>query len=659
MLRINLCLVLLFIITASSGQMIKIPLEKGWEFKKADDTQWLPADVPGTIHTDLLSNHIIEDPFYGDHESKIQWITAARWDYTTHFNIEEKVFKKKYLELVFEGLDTYASVYLNDQLILRANNMFRTWRINIKTLVLRKQNKLLVRFSPAKITVDSLASLSTVTLPDNPRVYARKAQYNFGWDFAPTMITCGIWKPVTLVGLDKIPVLSNPAIAKRINLIQAPDTAGISFYFEKDGQPIYIKGANWVPADVFLPRVTTGKYRMLLTAAKNAGINMLRVWGGGIYEQDIFYSLCDSLDIMVWQDFMFAGGMVPGNHQFKENVHQEIIDQVVRLRTHPCITLWCGNNEIDEAWHNWDWQQQFNIHSSDSIKMWNDYKTLFRDSIPVWLAVLDDRPYISTSPVFGWGRAESITKGDSHYWGVWWGLEDIDVFETKTGRFVSEYGMQAMPGYETIQQFTDSSDRHTFSPAMQQHQKHPTGYQTLLHYLNRYFMDSSKVKMLSLENYSYLTQCLQYYVLKNIIAIHRSKYPRNMGTMLWQLNDCWPGVSWSIIDYYGRPKGGYYAVKRSYGDIPLKKDQVFPKELQLEHPYFSVAIDDKKILISSTENAKFVYLSLNGKDEYLSDNFFDLDSGVTKTITLNRPLSGNEISNIVIKSLYEVMAHPK
>ena len=651
---------LVFVAFNAEAQTITLPLTKGWQFSKQGENKWYAAQVPGTIHTDLLYNKLIPDPYYRDNEKKLQWIDKENWSYKTNFTVTPSFLRKKNVELVFDGLDTYADVYLNGQLILSADNMFRQWRIDVKK-ILRSGNQLLVRFYSAKNKVDSIAqSKLPSVLPDNPRVYVRKAQYHFGWDWGPTFVTCGIWKNVYLEAFDekaKEKPFVNP---RKIELVQQPDSIGKTFYFKIDGKPVYMKGANYIPSEMFLPRLKKEDYRKIILAAKEANMNMLRVWGGGIYEADEFYGLCDEYGINVWQDFMFAGGMVPGDEHFFNNVREEVKYQIQRLRRHPCIVVWCGNNEVDEAWNNWGWQNQFNIHGADSVKMWNDYKRLFRDSLPAWVNEFDGtRPYTSTSPLNGWGREKSFTEGDSHYWGVWWGLQDIEVFENKTGRFVSEYGMQAMPDYSTIETFTKPQDRYLFSDVLKAHQKHPTGYQNIQSYLHRYFLDSNKVKQLSLSDYIYLTQCLQYYCLKNIIAIHRGKYPVNMGTLLWQLNDCWPVCSWSITDYSRQPKAAWYAVKEAYrDDILPQRDSVRPKDLKLQKPTFSIKhIGENKFTIESDVDAKYVYLFKEAGGFDISDNYFDLEAGKPKTLSLkNRYFSAKEIKNIKIKSLYNVLS---
>ncbi len=763
------CSILLILLTNlipvhTNAQNISIELNKNWQFKNQKENKWYKATVPGTVHTDLLDNKLIPDPFYRDNENKLQWIDKADWEYKTVFDVDENTFVKNTIELIFEGLDTYADVYLNGKLILQADNMFRSWKVNVKPFIESTDNVLLIKFASAQNKVDSIAkAILPLVLPDNNRVYVRKAQFQFGWDWGPKFVGCGVWKKIKLEGWDNIKIgvfnsyynheikklefrykiISRQgymyticlidkglAVKKKINykdlatlvksneilikgnstftefdsgtliispekllepkkqpqyslvlfhqyhkgeikfveeckvniipqnvkLIQQKDSIGTSFYFEKDGKPIYAKGANWIPGDIFLPRLKRADYLKMLLGAKAANMNMLRVWGGGVYESDDFYDLCDSLGIMVWQDFMFAGGMYPGDDAFMNNVREEVKYQIERLRNHPCIVLWCGNNEVEEAWKNWGWQGQFNLHGADSAKVWNDYKRLFQDSLKKWVDEFDGtRPYVSTSPKNGWGHKESFTEADSHYWGVWWGLEDWEVFENKTGRFVSEYGMQAMPNWNTIKSFTDSSDRFMQSPVIQAHQKASEGFKKLNHYLTRYFIDSAKLSRLSLEDYTYLSQCMQYYILRNSIAIHRSKYPANMGTLLWQLNDCWPVTSWSITDYSRQPKAAWYAVKEAYRDDVLPvKDVVYPKDLKLDKPKFSMTVTPDNIYITTNVSAKYVYIKSIKPDVEFSDNYFNLEPSQQKIISVknNKKFS---ISDFKIKSLYDIL----
>ncbi|MGZ9735500.1 beta-mannosidase [Flavobacterium sp. GNP002] len=640
----------------ANAQNSSVVLKNGWQFRQEKTVKWNAATVPGEVHTDLLNNKLIPDPFFRDNEKKLQWIEKKNWEYKTSFQVTPEALKKKNAALVFDGLDTYATVYLNGKQILKANNMFRQWRVDVKKYLNPGTNKLVVVFLSAQNVVDLLAKKDLpFVIPDNPRLYVRKAQYHFGWDWGPKFTTCGIWKEVRLETFDEKTPEKPYVLNRKIELVQQPDSLGKSFYFKIDDKPVYMKGANYIPSDAFLSRVNKKDYEKIVLSAKDANMNMLRVWGGGIYEDDYFYDLCDKYGINVWQDFMFAGTMVPGDKAFFDNVKEEVQYQVKRLRHHPSIVLWCGNNESDEAFKNWGWQKSMNMSKQDSTRLWKDYVRLFQDSIPKWVKEVDDkRPYISSSPLFGWGRKQSITEGDSHYWGTWWGLEDIEVVKNKTGRFVSEYGMQAMPNYSSIEKFTLPEDRHLFSDVLKAHQKAGNGFTKLNSYLNRYFIDSTKVKNMKVEDYTYLTQCLQYYSLKNIIGIHRSKAPYNMGTLVWQLNDCWPVASWSVTDYYNRqPKAAWYAMREAYRDDKTPEiDLTRPIDLKLENPKISWTIKGNEIIIKALKPAKYVYLEIKGYQGKLSTNYMDLSAGEEMKISFE-----GKITKPIIKvmSLYDVI----
>lgn len=678
--RLISCFFFLFFATTGSAQNSVQEISSGWQFRKVGDTEWLPATVPGTVHTDLLANKKIADPFWGTNEKDLQWIENTDWEYRTVFSIDEKMFRQQNIELGFDGLDTYAKVFLNDSLILSADNMFRTWKADIKKYLKQKDNVLLIHFESAVKKGKDAAKKLPYTLPGDERVFARKAAYQYGWDWGPRFVTCGVWRPVKITGWDNVKIIYasarhktfsgsdavvecsveiNSTISKKlffettdlsqtkhlesmgkdievrsgnnriflsfsihspknwwcnglgdqnlyayairiwdgknlldsvkvnfglrtIELVQKNDSIGKSFYFKLNGTPVFMKGANWIPADNFLPRVTRDKYRQLLTAAKDAGMNMLRVWGGGVYESDDFYSLCDSLGILVWQDFMFANAMYPGDAAFLKNVKAEAADNVKRLINHPCIALWCGNNEIDEGWNNWGWQKQYHYSKSDSIKIWHDYIKIFAQIFPT-LDPLFPSPegkgqswgvYIPTSPLHGWGRKESLTEGDCHYWGVWWGTEPFEMYQNKTGRFMSEYGFQGMPPLNTFRKFCDEKDLSLQSPAVKNHQKHPKGFETIQTYLERDYQQPK-----DFESYIYVSQVLQAQGIKMAIEEHRRNKPYCMGTLYWQLNDCWPVTSWSSIDYYGNKKALYYTVKKAYSkysvSAPVKNNQLY------------------------------------------------------------------------------------
>jgi beta-mannosidase len=347
---------------------------------------------------------------------------------------------------------------------------------------------------------------------------------------------------------------------RTVELVKTLDTIGESFYFELNGEPVYALGANWVPTESFPGNTTEQKYRELLNKAQEAGFNMMRVWGGGYYENETFYMLCDSLGIMVWQDFMFACSMYPGNDAFIENLTHELINNIKRLRQHPSIVLWCGNNEVLNGWNDWGWQKQLGYSISDSIQLMEAYNKTFKKLIPETLMQLDEtRPYHESSPSYGWGHTESNTHGDSHYWGVWWGMEPFDILYEKTGRFMSEYGFQGCPPIAAFNEFLDSSDINLQSKELKNHQKHPFGFEAIETYLQRYFLEPQ-----DFEEYVYYSQLLQAKAMQTALDAHLSAKPHCMGSLFWQFNDCWPVISWSVIDYYGYQKAAYYTVKNMF-----------------------------------------------------------------------------------------------
>ena len=652
----GLLLSLLFIpFTGFMQDMNKFDLGGEWKFRKQGMNDWLDAKVPGCVHIDLMSNGLIDDPFYRDNESKVQWIGETGWEYEREFNITVKELAWRHVELVCKGLDTYANVYLNDSLVIVADNMFRDWYSDLRRYLRFGKNVIRIEFPSIVNENKSRYDRMRLKFPGDEKVVCRKAAYQFGWDWSPALITCGIWRPIyirfwddanvlgvryiqknltdtmalitaevtinsnlkdsvrvdiyadslqvigemiktgksavtvfrknftirnprrwwpngmglpELYRMDHVVTLNGKIVGKgqqkiglrTIALVEEKDSIGRSFYFRVNGIPVFIKGANYIPQDNFPARSSDSAYRALITDVKDANMNMLRVWGGGIYEKDIFYDLCDENGIMVWQDFMFACAMYPGDKGFLNNVRVEAIQNIVRLRHHPCLALWCGNNEIDEGWKNWGWQKQYKYSKLDSMTVVGYYKNLFNKIIPDNIAKFDSaRSYIPSSPRFGWGRKESMLQGDSHYWGVWWGKEPFGIYEEKVGRFMSEYGFQGFPDLSTIDRFTLPEDRRLDSPVMKIHQKHPSGYEIIDEYLLR---DYHKPK--DFESYAYVSQLLQAKGLKVAIEAHRRAKPVCMGTLFWQLNDCWPAVSWSARDYFGKKKALFYSVRKLY-----------------------------------------------------------------------------------------------
>ncbi|MBP6039250.1 MAG: glycoside hydrolase family 2 protein [Flavobacterium sp.] len=650
-------LFLIFICYSVFGQTTyrNLSSEK-WTFNKQNEAKKHKATVPGTVHTDLYENQLIPDPFYGANEKQLQWIENENWEYESTFSLSEKEISNENIELEFDGLDTYATVYINGKMVLEADNMFRKWVISLKNHLKKGKNHLKIVFLSAVQKGKEEASKLPYTLPEKERVFIRKAQYQFGWDWGPRFVTAGIWKKVQLKfwnsatienikfsqlelndkkaileftteiyvskaktiqlqinekaetfhlkkGTNKVKMpyeISNPKLwwcnglgdpnlypfsielyqkektldkkklnigLRTIELIQENDQHGKSFYFKLNGKSVFMKGANYVPPDSFLPRVPDATYFSLVENARKANMNMLRVWGGGVYADDEFYDACDANGILVWQDFMFACAMYPGDEKFIENVKQEVIDNVNRLQNHPSIAIWCGNNENDEGWHNWGWQKQFNYSKADSTQIWNDYKKVFHEMIPKTLDSLlpkEKNVYWPSSPSIGWGRKESLTQGDSHYWGVWWGKEPFEMYKKKVGRFMSEYGFQGMPNLETLQKVIAKEDFNFTSEAFKNHQKHPTGFETITEYMTRDFPVPT-----SMEKYNYVSQLLQAHGMKIAIEAHRLAKPYCMGSLYWQLNDCWPVTSWSTLDYYGNWKAAHYQVKESFAPILL------------------------------------------------------------------------------------------
>jgi beta-mannosidase len=345
---------------------------------------------------------------------------------------------------------------------------------------------------------------------------------------------------------------------RRLVLEQKQDEWGTSFQFAVNGVPFFAKGGNWIPADSFSPRVTRQKYESLLRDCAAANMNMLRVWAGGIYESPEFYDLCDELGIMVWQDFMFACAMFPGDQAFLDNVKAEAEDVIKQLRHHPSICLWCGNNECEEGWFFWGWKEQL------PPKVWEDYQKIFDQILPQAVEKCDPaRAYWPSSPHSEQvGDPRSDKTGDMHYWGIWHGQEPFKVYQRLHHRFFSEFGFQSFPLLETVKTFALPEDWNIASPVMEQHQKHPEGNRLILLYM----LDHYRLAK-DFESLLWLSQVLQAKGMKMGVEYFRSQMPRTMGALYWQINDCWPVASWAGTDYYGTWKALHYYAKRFYNPV--------------------------------------------------------------------------------------------
>ncbi len=655
---------------AGGGEPQSIALGR-WELRAVGGPpgfgDWMPAAVPGCVHTDLLRAGKIPDPFAGTNEKQLQWIEHTDWEYRTTFDADPELLRRERVEILFRGLDTFADVTVNGARVLSADNMFRSWRADIKPHLKPGANSVLVHFrSPIAVAKPAYDRLG-YTLPavndqakEMVSMFARKAPYHYGWDWGPRFVTSGIWRPASVEAwdvarLDDVQVFqralddaqakleiaavvnatragraqlvvglaSGPPLAqveralqkgrneirleaviakperwwpaglgaqklytletalavdgaprgrrqtrvglRTLEVVNRRDAAGKSFTVIVNGAPVFMKGANWIPSDSFIDRETTARRRALLGSAAAANMNMIRVWGGGIYEDDDFYDICDELGLLVWQDFMFACSMYPGDAAFLENVRLEAVENVRRLRNHASLALWAGNNEIEAAWQQWGWQLKFHLSKNAQNTIWNDYKRVFHDILPKVVAEQDPgRFYTRSTPSanedgvppgkMGWG--------DAHYWGVWHSASPYEDYADNVSRFMSEYGFQSFPLLESVARYAPPSEWRIDSPVMLSHQRHPRGNALVKTYMDREFKSPK-----DFASFLYLSQVLQARVIQFGAEAHRRKMPTNMGSLYWQLDDCWPVASWSSIDYYGRWKALQYAAKRFFAPV--------------------------------------------------------------------------------------------
>jgi|WetSurMetagenome_2_1015567.scaffolds.fasta_scaffold28983_2 beta-mannosidase len=601
-----------------------------------------PATVPGTIHTDLLNNKIIDDPFYSDNELRMDWIPECDWLYQTIFDFNGDIKNK--VDLVFEGLDTISEIYLNNIRLGGTDNMFVQYQYNVKNILKAKGNKLKVLFkSPTRFAADEENKYGKLPVALNStRVYIRKAQYSFGWDWGPSFPTSGIWRNVYLeewvdakiesvtfktisinkktaeveanidvskfdkknismavslsngdiVYEQKIPLTSSSKnkisfkikapklwwpngegeqnlyllkvklVKENIVVDEIQKNVGIrtielvlkeknksTFKFRVNNKDIYSKGVNWIPADSFLPRETKKKYRDLLMLAKQANMNIVRVWGGGIYEDDEFYNLCDELGLLVWQDFMFACGSYPENDNFIANVREEVIQNVLRLQHHACLAIWCGNNENE-----WIWYQV----QKTSYKKMPGYN-IYHKIIPAILRKIDpSHPYWSSSPFGNDEDPNSFESGNTHQWNIWSRWIDYTEVVNDKSLFVTEFGFQSPANKDTIEKYLPIKNRNVSDNIFEHHNKQIEGPERIIKFLNTHLPIKTEWN-----DYLYLAQLNQAFALKTCLEHWRTN-SRTNGSIIWQLNDCWPVSSWSIVDSDIRPKLSYHFVKNSF-----------------------------------------------------------------------------------------------
>ena len=670
---------------ATAATPERVAIGKGWTFRLVtgnaqqaahpEAVSWHAAKVPGTVHTDLFANKLIPDPYVGAPEAGLQWIGLADWEYRTQFDAPRRGARS---DLVFEGLDTFAEVWLNGEKLLDADNAFRTWRIPVQDKLRAKGNELrIVLRSPIARLLPAVQAMPRKLAGNYPSPYGdeppdamtgnfvRKPGYHYGWDWGPRYVTAGIWKPVVLESWDAVRIdnlhlrqdhvdesrADIAAVAtvdavqdgafdlrlwqtapdgkrslaalrrvelraganrielplhidrpqrwfpngygaqplyrfevqigdgkagartglRSISLRRDPDDKGKSFYFEVNGIPIFAKGANSIPFDMFQPRVDKAQLRRVLQSARDANMNFLRSWGGGYYESDEFFDMADELGLLVWQDFMFGGGMPPAyDDAFRANVMAEARDNVRRLRNHPSLVLWCGNNEEEISWKYWGPGKE--MMAADPVfanKVWNGYVQLFGSDLR---KVVEEEgggiAYWASSPSDDLAEvANTPTSGDMHYWEVWGNpAHPPSKYLEITPRFMSEYGLQAWPVQRTIDAFARRGEQGIATPVIEAHQKFMAGKgnERLMKYVNYEFGEPK-----DFAEFVYLGQAAQAEGIELAALHHRASRPYTMGSLFWQLNDVWPGASWSSIDWFGRWKALQFHARRFYAPVAV------------------------------------------------------------------------------------------
>lgn len=619
-----------------------------WILRQVGESDCISAEVPGCVHTDLLKNERIGDPFYGDNELNLQWIEEHDWEYQTQFDLCEDDMQAEFIQLCADGLDTVATVWLNDHEVGRSENMYIAHRWDVKKHLHVGKNQLLIRFYSA---LEYIRTHRTDFVPPKDHldpvgnsVRIRKQPSQFGWDWGPRLVTAGIWRDIRLEGWDEArldrfnvdqhhaddggvtlsvdpkflgewqgvqykvevslgdevvcaaeaeagdqaelkidqPCLWWPAgqggqplyqvrvsvhggagefvgeLTKRIGLRtirldQSDDQWGRAFQFVVNGRSVFMKGANWIPADSFVTRLSRENYQRDLEAAVQANMNCIRVWGGGIYEDESFYDLCDELGLVVWQDFMFSCILVPGDDSFLQSVEVEATQQVQRLRDRACLGLWCGNNELPQL------NQCF---FAERPELKHDYEKLFHHLLPNIIeqygASTDYWPSSEWRGVFESGHELGEKSGDTHFWDVWHAGHPVKDYEKWHFRFCSEFGMQSYSSPETNATFAPEG-ANIFGPIMENHQKNTAGNQVILDYVSRRYRFPKSQDYLI-----WLSQLNQAYCMQVGVEHYRRSMPRCMGALYWQLNDCWPAASWSSIEYTGRWKALHYAARRFF-----------------------------------------------------------------------------------------------
>ena len=633
----------------------------------------MPATVPGTVHTDLMATGHLADPYIDLNEIRQDWVGWQNWAYACGFDWKKLDATRH--DIVFDGLDTFAEIALNGKKIGSTKNMHRSYRFNITDMLKVGNNSLNLEFtSPRKVgeALEQRTKTRPNSYPSNANLM-RKAAYDFGWDWGPSMATSGIWKgcrieswsvarfnvirpeiilkgnrghikikfqierdgvtdedltiiteiagikvktivaagdregkieldvenpevwwphnlgdqPLYELSLELIKGRSNPLDIwerkvgfRSLRLDTSEDETGSAFTFVINDVPVFIMGASWIPDDSFLTRVTPKRYLNRITQAKDANINMLRVWGGGIYETDAFYEACDALGILVWQDFLFACAAYPEEGDLPDEIAQEARENVIRLMAHPSLVLWNGNNENIWGWFDWGWKTPLDGNS------WGE--GYYLDMLPKIVAELDPtRPYWAGSPYSGSMNLHpnDPDHGCNHEWKVW-NETGYQEYRNYVPRFMSEFGWQAPPTWSTLTESINDDPLAPTSPGVMHHQKATDGSEKLLRGLKGHLPDPK-----NMDDWHFVTQLNQARAMRFGIEHLRSHRPTCMGCIIWQLNDCWPVTSWSAIDGYGRKKPLWHALKSAYAPhlLTIQPRGKYPHDLKL------IAINDSTL----------------------------------------------------------------
>ena len=649
------------------------PLMGKWQFQQVGAEGWLPANVPGSVHTDLMASGRIPDPFVADNEKRVQWIAESDWAYRTNFICTDELLSDEKVFLVCDGLDTLATVVLNGHVLGRTDNMFRRYEWELKPFLnAQGVNDLTITFSsPVKYAAEKQAirPLPGVSqaIPGAPHL--RKAPCQFGWDWGPQLPPIGVWKDIRLEGysearlseihlrqhhangqvavevqvsvqrwedapLDaivritapdgetlekevaipardevivKVPI-SRPELwwpngygaqplyqvevslvsagssgagpldlrsyqlgLRKIELRQQEDQWGRSFVFVVNDIPIFAKGSNWIPADSFPTRITDAALEGLIRSAAETHQNMLRVWGGGFYEEERFYDLCDRYGILVWQEFIFSCSVYPLDVPASlENIRMEVVENVRRLRHRASLALWCGNNEMEWGWADWNWK------SPELQDLKSAYDQFFHHTLPAWCRAEDpDHSYWPSSPSSDtpFKDPNGQRQGDAHYWDVWHGRKPFTSYRDQYPRFMSEFGFQALPPLATIRTYADEVDWNMTSYIMEMHQKNASGNSIMVGQM----LDTFRLPK-DFTSLVYLSLALQAEGIRYGVEHWRRHPDRVAGILYWQLNDCWPVASWSSLDYFGRWKALHYAARRFYAPLMLSIEDKSPEQ---------------------------------------------------------------------------------